>query len=65
MNYLFILLIVVCGLIIIITYFSINFTKNAKEIVNDMGLGWNLGNSFDSYSLERNFKRPEDQITFW
>jgi endoglucanase len=65
MNYLFIFLIIVCGLSIIITFFSLSFTKNAKEIVNDMGLGWNLGNSFDSYSLERNFKRPEDQITFW
>ena len=26
------------------------FEKNAKQTVADMGLGWNLGNSLDSYS---------------
>ena len=65
MNYLFILLIVVCGLIIIITYFSISITKNAMEIVNDMGIGWNLGNSFDSYNINLELKNPDDQITLW
>ena len=65
MNYLFILLIVVCGLIIIITYFSISTTKNAMEIVNDMGIGWNLGNSFDSYNINLELKNPDDQITLW
>ena len=27
-----------------------SFEKNAKETVADMGLGWNLGNTLDSYS---------------
>ena len=65
MNYLFILFIIVCGLSVIITYFSISFTKNAIETVNDMGLGWNLGNSFDSYNLNITIKSPDDQITLW
>lgn len=26
-----------------------DFEKNAAQTVADMGFGWNLGNSFDSY----------------
>lgn len=65
MNYLFILFLIVFGLSIIINFFSINFAKDAIEIVNDMGIGWNLGNSFDSYTRVRVVKTPEDQIKLW
>ena len=65
MNYLLILSIIVIGLSFIINFFSISFTKNAMETVNDMGIGWNLGNSFDSYKLGREIKKPDDQITLW
>jgi len=63
MNYLFIFFIIVCGLSIIITILSISFTKNAIETVNDMGIGWNLGNSFDCFLENGEIKRPEDLIT--
>lgn len=32
------------------THASAAFEKDAKQTVADMGLGWNLGNSLDSYS---------------
>ena len=37
--------------------------KTALEIVNDMGLGYNLGNSFDSYNISIKIDNPDDQIT--
>ena len=33
------------------------------EIVDDMGIGWNMGNTFDSYSFRGGINTPEDQIT--
>ncbi len=65
MNYLFIFFLVVLGLSALITYFSIKINKNAMDIVNDMGIGWNLGNTFDSYSPFEEMKTPDDQITSW
>ena len=65
MNYLFIFFIIVCGLSAIITYFSIHFTKNAFDIVNDMGIGWNLGNTFDCFNLNLKLTNPDDQIKLW
>jgi endoglucanase len=35
------------------------------EIVDDMGIGWNLGNTFDCFSPNMTFKEPNEQITFW
>jgi len=37
--------------------------KNSLEIVRDMGIGYNLGNTFDSYSYILEINSPEDQIT--
>jgi endoglucanase len=66
MNYLFIFFFIVLGLSIIITYLSIKINKNAIEVVNDMGIGWNLGNTFDCYSSKfEQIKTPDDQITLW
>ena len=50
---------------IMITILSINIKKNAIETVNDMGIGWNLGNTFDSFSFNEQMKTPDDQITLW
>ena len=65
MNYLFIFFVIVLGLSILITYLSIKINKNAIEIVNNMGIGWNLGNTFDSYSTVEEMRTPDDQITLW
>ena len=35
------------------------------EIVNDMGLGWNLANTFESYDNNKKFENPDEQITLW
>ena len=35
------------------------------EIANDMGIGINLGNTFDCFDLSRNIKTPEELITLW
>ena len=48
-----------------ITFLSINQRKNAMETVNDMGMGWNLGNTFESYGSFENIKTPDDQIKYW
>ena len=37
----------------------------AVELVNDMGLGWNLGNTFDCFGTWKEIKEPDDQITMW
>jgi endoglucanase len=65
MNYLFIFFIIVLCLSILITYLSIKINKNAIEIVNDMGIGWSLGNTFDSYSTFEEMRTPDEQITLW
>lgn len=65
MNYYFIILIIVLGISIVITILSINRNKNAIETVNDMKMGWNLGNTFESFSLYEQMRTPDDQITFW
>ena len=61
----FIILLFVLGLSIFITILSLNRKKNAIEIVNDMGMGWNLGNTFECFSEYDNIKTPDDQITYW
>ena len=39
--------------------------KTAKEIVDDMGIGWNLGNTFECFNSLIKFKNPDEQITYW
>ena len=35
------------------------------EIVNDMGIGWNMANTFECFNKNKEIKNPEDQITLW
>ena len=63
--YIFILFIFVLIISVSITFLSINQRKNAMETVNDMGMGWNLGNTFESYGSFENIKTPDDQIKYW
>ena len=55
----------VCAISILITFFSLQKKKNAMEIVDDMGIGWNLGNSYECYSPTQELKDPIEQITLW
>ena len=59
-------LVIVLILSVVITILSLSFKKkNAWQIVNDMGIGWNLGNSFDCFSAFEKIKTPDQQITLW
>ena len=35
------------------------------ELVNDMGIGINFGNTFECYDTSISIKSPYDQITLW
>ena len=58
----FILLIVIIISILLIIL-SITKKKTAKDIVKEMGIGWNLGNTFECYNSLINFKNQDKQIT--
>ena len=45
------------------SYLSLSYKRTSFEIVNDMGIGYNLGNSFDCYDTSYDVKTPDDQIT--
>ena len=60
-----VLLFVIC-ISILIDYLSINIKKNAFQIVEDMGIGWNLANSFECYSSEiKTMTNPDQQIKLY
>ena len=65
MYYLIITLFIVSGLSLLITFFSFSQKMSSMEIVNDMGIGWNLGNSFDCYNDVIEIKTPDDQLKLW
>ena len=50
-------------LTLIFNYLSLYNKKKSMEIVNDMGIGYNLGNIFDCYDKDVEIKDPIDQIT--
>ena len=58
-------LFIVLAISIIITIQSLHQTKSAIQIVDDMGIGWNLGNSFDCYDESFSKKTPDEIITLW
>ena len=53
------------SLFLLICLISFSFQKTAIETVNDMGLGWNLGNTFDCFGTWKEIETPDDQITMW
>ena len=63
--YLPIILIISFILSIILSFVSLSKKLSAMEIVNDMGLGWNLANTFESYDNNKKFENPDEQITLW
>ena len=50
---------------ILLNLLSLNSKKKSIEIVNEMGIGYNLANLFDSYDISKEIKSPEDQITLY
>jgi endoglucanase len=53
------------SLLLLLAILTFTFQKTAIETVNDMGLGWNLGNTFDCFGTWKEIKEPDDQITMW
>ena len=65
MGYLHPLLIIIFIASLILDYLYFISKKSAIEIVNDMGIGYNLGNLFDCYNTSEEIKTPDEQITLW
>ena len=63
MNALPYILLTIILLSLLFSYLSMISTKNSFDIVRDMGMGYNLGNTFDSYSFIGEINTPEEQIT--
>ena len=65
MGYLTIILIIIFIFSLLLTFLNENSKMTAMQIVNDMGIGINLANSFDCHSPLDDIKNPDDQITLW
>ena len=64
MNVLHYILITIILLSLLFSYLSMISSKNSFDTVKDMGIGYNLGNTFDSYSYDiEEMNSPEEQIT--
>lgn len=61
-NFLSIILTTLFIIILILNNSSISKEKNAIKIANEMGIGYNLGNSFDCYDINVKIKNPNEQI---
>ena len=48
---------------LILNFLYLSTSRSSLQIVKDMGIGYNLGNTFDSYNLLKEMNTPEDQIT--
>ncbi len=58
------ILFVALVLSLLLTYQSNKYKiKPAIETVNGMGIGYNLGNSFDCYNISIKINNPNEQIT--
>ena len=44
---------------------SFNSKKKSITLVNEMGIGYNLGNLFDSFDISKEVKSPDEQITLY
>ena len=64
MNYLPIILFLTFIFSLLLNYLEFNYRMNSIQIVNDMGIGYNLGNLFDcNNKSSEEIKEPDDQIT--
>lgn len=66
------LLLLVLSLIIVVTAASVKTphvasgtNRTAAQVVSDMTVGWNIGNSLDSYGQKENFPYTTSNETYW
>ena len=60
-----IILFIIFILSILLSFLNENRKKTAMQIVNDMGIGINLANSFDCFNSYENIDDPDKQIILW
>ena len=65
MSNLNIVLIIAFIISIILSFCSLITKRQGLDIINDMGIGWNMGNTFDSYIPNKTINNPDEQITSW
>ena len=65
MRYLFILLLWILILSLLLNYIEFNSTKTAIEIVNNMGIGYNLGNAYNCSFISEEDDLQNKQIKLW
>ena len=64
MNYLPLILIITFIFSLLLNYLEFNSKASSIQIVNNMGIGYNLGNLFDcNNKTSEEIKEPDDQIT--
>ena len=63
MNIFHLILLAIFLLSLILNYLCMVSNKNSLEIVQDMGIGYNLGNTFDSFDFITEINTPKEQIT--
>ena len=53
-------------IVLLIIDYLVNLEKKTSiQIVNEMGIGYNLGHSFDSYLKYKTINNPDDAITLF
>ena len=62
MNILFVFLSIILLVSLILDYLYEMKTENSFEIVRKMGMGYNIGNTFDSFNISNNPDTPDKQI---
>ena len=65
MKIVYIVLIFAFIISIILSLYTLTAQRNKLEIINDMGIGWNMGNTFDCYIVNKTINNPDEQITLW
>ena len=65
MSFLFNLLMFIFFIALYLNYQSLLSIKNSLKIINDMGMGYNLGQTFNNFSTLENENSQNDQIKMW
>ena len=63
MEYLYIILLGILIISLILSYMDFCVKEAINQRINKMGIGYNLGNSFDCYDNSIIINTPDDQIT--
>ena len=63
MDYLFIILFLALIISLTLSYLKLSVHESINQRIENMGIGYNLGNSFDCYDENVIINKPDDQIT--